>query len=153
MPRSIFQMTLAGLLILAMSASPVAANDKAELSALLDHFLAGASVSNVEIHDAFWADELVYTSSSGQRTTKADILASMAAAPETPSDTPPAIVYSAEKVDIRTYDNMAIVAFELVGTPTNGESQIQRYLNTGTFIKRDDRWQAIAWQATIKAAQ
>ena len=35
----------------------------------------------------------------------------------------------------------AVVAFRLVSEP-------QQYFNTGTFVKRGGRWQAVAWQAT-----
>jgi hypothetical protein len=33
------------------------------------------------------------------------------------------------------------VAFRLV-------TATQQYFNTGTFVKREGRWQAVAWQAT-----
>jgi hypothetical protein len=28
------------------------------------------------------------------------------------------------------------------------EDQLTHYLNTGTFLKRDGKWQAVGWQAT-----
>jgi hypothetical protein len=41
------------------------------------------------------------------------------------------------------------VAFRLVGTTTkDGKTEVSRYLNTGTFLKRDGKWQVVAWQAT-----
>jgi hypothetical protein len=33
-------------------------------------------------------------------------------------------------------------------TVKDGATSIGRYLNTGTLVKRDGRWQAVAWQAT-----
>ena len=42
---------------------------------------------------------------------------------------------------------MAVVAFKLVGTPRNGSEPLY-YYNTGTFLKRDDVWKVVAWQAT-----
>ncbi len=60
------------------------------------------------------------------------------------------VVYSGEDVDIRIYGNMAIVAFKLVGTPTDksGDADVLYYFNTGTFLKRDGAWSVVAWQAT-----
>jgi hypothetical protein len=46
----------------------------AELTKLLKEFLAGASRNDAAMHDRFWAEELIYTSSSGRRMGKADIL-------------------------------------------------------------------------------
>lgn len=130
---------------------PVAqADDISDLTQLLNQFLAGASIGDKTIHQSFWAEELVYTSSAGERTNREAILSSMPNTPPKASE-PPAVVYSARDTDIRIYDDIAIVAFELVGTPSDPSAQTMRYLNTGTFIKRDDNWQAIAWQATKKA--
>ena len=56
--------------------------------------------------------------------------------------------YSAEDVQIQVYGDAAIVAFRMVATPVEG-SETQEYLNTGTFMKRDGKWQVVAWQATI----
>ena len=48
--------------------------DSAELTKLLQDFLAGASKNDIAMHDRFWADELVYTSALGRRKSKADIM-------------------------------------------------------------------------------
>src|SRR4029079_6570191 len=50
------------------------ADDSAELTRLLREFLAGASRNDPAVHERFWADDLVYTGSSGRRIGKADIL-------------------------------------------------------------------------------
>ncbi|HEY2799027.1 MAG TPA: hypothetical protein VGI85_00400, partial [Chthoniobacterales bacterium] len=42
------------------------APDAAELTKLLKDFLAGASRNDVAMHDRFWADDLIYTGSSGR---------------------------------------------------------------------------------------
>ena len=55
-------------------------------------------------------------------------------------------VHSAEDVVIRVYGSTAVVAFRLVATGADAPSQ--SYFNTGTFLKRDGRWQVVAWQAT-----
>ena len=66
----------AGLLFcLVLACSAATAADEEDLHRLLDEFLANAD--RVEMHEAFWADELVYTSSDGTRTNKQAIVASM----------------------------------------------------------------------------
>lgn len=128
-------------------AAPVVANDDRDtLATMLDAFLAGASVGDPSVHERFWADDLVYTSSAGARTNKAAILESVRGAADAQPDAP-AIVYTAEDVDIRLYSDMAIVAFRLVATPSDG-TEVLYYFNTGTFVARDGEWRAVAWQAT-----
>ena len=131
------------------SASPSAtAPDSDALKQLLKEFLDGAGRNDLAGHERFWADELIYTSSAGQRLSKADILRDTkaeAAAPKKPSVT----TYSAEEVRVLQYGNTAVVAFRLVAT-TKKESatEVANYFNTGTFVKRENKWQAVAWQAT-----
>jgi hypothetical protein len=125
------------------------ASDAAELRRLVDEFLAGASRNDVAVHERFWADELVYTGSSGRRVGKADIVKDLRAAPASPASSTPLPVYSSEDVRIQQHGDTAVVAFRLVATTAAaGGPEIAKYLNTGTFLKRGGRWQAIAWQAT-----
>src|ERR1041384_8856655 len=48
------------------------APDAAELTKLLNDFLAGASRNDAAIHERFWADDLIYTRSAGRRVNKAE---------------------------------------------------------------------------------
>jgi hypothetical protein len=58
-------------------------------------------------------------------------------------------IYTAEDIRIQQYGTTAIVAFRLVATTTkDGKSETTNYLNSGTFLKRDNKWQAVNWQAT-----
>jgi len=144
---------LSALLVGFIAASPAAlASDVDDLTAMLHEFLAGASVGDVSAHDKFWSDDLVYTSSAGTRTDKAEIIASMTPADEsaeTSDDAAPSTVYSAEDIQVDLYGSTAIVAFKLVGTPQgDSNAAIAYYFNTGTFLKRGGAWQVIAWQAT-----
>lgn len=124
------------------SAAPAAA----ELTRLLQEFLAGASRNDVRVHERFWADDLIYTRSAGVRVGKADILQSASAGPA-PDEEP--TTYTAEDVRIQQYGDTAIVAFRLVGTTGSGDKKtVQHFLNTGTFVKRRGEWRAVAWQAT-----
>ena len=122
--------------------------DEAELTRLLREFLAGASRNDATVHQRFWADELVYTGSSGRRIGKVDILGDLGK-PASPRPAGPATTYTAEDIRIQQYGDTAIVAFRLVGTTeSGGTSQVARYLNTGTFLRRKGEWRAVAWQAT-----
>lgn len=126
------------------------ASDVEELTSMLHEFLANSG--NRAAHERFWADDLVYSSSAGLRFGKADILAGFDTADDAAEadDTPPAMSYSGEEVDVRLYGDTAVVAFKLVGTPTNEEAgtDVLYYYNTGTFLKRDGVWKVVAWQAT-----
>jgi ketosteroid isomerase-like protein len=144
-------MAVAVLSVLAPSLSAQTAPAEAELTALLKEFLAGASRNDAAVHDRFWAEELVYTGSAGRRRAKADVMRDVRAAPAAkPGD--PATAYTAEDVRIQQYGDTAIVAFRLVGTTTGGpEAGVANFLNTGTFLKRNGQWRAVAWQATRMA--
>lgn len=139
------------LLALLLMASPVmaqAAPDAAELTKLLNDFLAGASRNDPAVHERFWADDLIYTRSAGRRVTKADIMRDLREAPA-PKPNDPKTVYTAEDIRIQQYGNTAIVAFRLVATTeVDGAKQVQNLLNSGTFLKRNGKWQVVNWQST-----
>jgi hypothetical protein len=99
-------------------------------------------------HEAFWADEVVYTSATGAVRTKADLLASVrraatGAAKKLPG---PAPTYTADDITIRPYDGFAALTFRLVARSADGT--VDTYRDSGTLIFRDGRWQVITWQAT-----
>ena len=133
----------------AIFASEQSARDADELTRLLKEFLAGASVNDAAVHDRFWADDLIYTRSAGVRTNKAEMMKNLRnARPPKPDD--PKTVYTAEDIQIHQYGDTAVVAFRLVATTTKvGSTDVANYLNTGTFVKRIGRWQAVAWQSTM----
>lgn len=137
-----------GLLVLVlMFAGSLQADapDAEELTQMLNAFLAGASVNDLDAHDRFWAEDLIYTSSAGQRFGKAAIVDRNA--PPDESEDEPEMVYSAEDIQINQYGDTAVVAFRLVGNQVE-PPEVMNYLNTGTFLKRDGVWQVVAWQAT-----
>ena len=133
------------------AAPSVTANpaETAALTALLKQFLAGASRNDAAMHDRFWADDLIYTSSSGRRLGKADIMREVRQeGPPKPDDGE--TTFTAEDIRIHQYGSTAIVAFRLVGTTKKKDkTDTAYYMNTGTFLKRNDQWRAIAWQATV----
>ena len=130
--------------VLPLFAEPSPAPDAADLTKLLNEFLDGASRNDVAAHERFWADELIYTRSAGQRMGKADILRSVkedAAAPKKPDAG--TTRFSAQGIRILQYGPTAVVAFRLIGTTIKSDkTEVSNYLNTGTFVKRDGKWQS-----------
>jgi ketosteroid isomerase-like protein len=126
------------------------APDAPELTKLLHDFLAGASKNDIAMHDRFWADELVYTSALGRRKSKADMMHELGEETKaTPKPEEGTAVYTAEDIRIQQYGDTAVVAFRLVATTDKGGAKtVANYFNTGTFLKRNGKWQVIAWQAT-----
>ncbi len=128
-------------------ASAQAAKAAPELTRRLNEFLAG--VNDPAVHDRFWAEDLIYTRSTGVRTNKAEMMKGMHNR-QAPKPDAPVTTYTAEDVQIHQYGSTAVVAFRLVSRTQKGtETVIANNLNTGVFIKRKNRWQAVAWQSTV----
>ena len=124
----------------AQGAPAAVADDHAELERRLHAFLSGANERAV--HETFWADDLIYTASSGERFGKAAILAGFDGAEE--EGPPPS--YGAEDVTVRVMDDVAVVTFRL--TADEDGERVAEYFNTGVFRRAGDTWQAFTWQAT-----
>lgn len=147
------------MLMLAPGIYAQTAADALELTKLLNEFLAGASRNDASVHDRFWAEDVIYTGSAGRRRGKADIMRDVRSAPA-PKPGDPTTVYTAEDVRIQQYGDTAIVAFRLVATTrgpqrdvgavaaTDGTTEVMKYLNSGTFVKREGKWQVVNWQST-----
>jgi hypothetical protein len=140
---------IAILVALVGALAPAArAGADAEVAALLAEFL--TKVDDPAMHDRFWADDLVYVSAKGVVRTKAQILQSMRAGdtPGTREKKPdePKTTFSAEEVKVRSLaPDVAVLNFRLVqhaGAATN------HFRNSGTFVRRGGKWQAVSWQAT-----
>ena len=132
-----------GLVLLVGLLAPAAA-DTERLVALLHEFMAGASVHDVGVHQRFWDDELVYTSSAGARFGKAEILAGLGDGSDSAGP-----VYAAEEIDVRLHDSIAVVTFRLVARYP--DDRREDFYNTGVFRLRDGDWRAVTWQATRRA--
>lgn len=137
-------------LIVSTTLSTYAQKDARELTQLLNEFLAGAGRNDAAMHDRFWADDLIYTRSAGVRTTKPELMKGVRSAPS-PKSGDPVTVYTAEDIQIHQYGKTAVVAFRLVSTAkkADGTTTVSNNLNTGVFVKRKGKWQAVAWQSTI----
>lgn len=136
------------IMMLAFGVPAQTAPDAADLTNLLNEFLAGASRNDPSVHDRFWAEDVIYTGSAGRRRGKTEIMHDVRSAPA-PKPGDPTTIFTAADVRIQQYGNTAIVAFRLVGTTTrNGVTEVLNYLNSGTFVKRNGKWQVVNWQST-----
>lgn len=127
---------------------PDATRTRNEITTMLTTFLTPAVNNSAAGHERFWADDLVYTSSAGKVTNKADILKAIAAEPKAAAgdQAKPGPVFTAEDILVRPYGNMAALTFRLVEHDPDGK--ISTFRNSGTFLLRNGKWQAITWQAT-----
>jgi ketosteroid isomerase-like protein len=141
------------LVVFAVFCSVVAATASAqtkaaeEVTALLREFISNAGNGDRAIFDKFFADDVIYTRATGAVITKASIMEGLgkpAAVSEGKS------TYSAEDITVHEYGDTVIVAFRLEGRTElpGGKVELAHYRNTGTFLRRNGRWQAVAWQAT-----
>lgn len=119
-----------------------------QVTSLLHEFINSAGKGDPAIFDRFFADDVIYTRASGEVITKASIMESLRQ-PRGPEKSS----YTAEDVSVRDYGDAIVVAFRLEGrTEANGTVELGHYRNTGTFVRRNGAWQAVAWQATKIAA-
>ena len=151
MLKKLASCVLAALLVpLASLASPQGARDPSTaktLTSMLRKFLVDAAQGNVAGFESFFADDVIYTRSAGVVTNKAEILKNVAnLRPTTESKT----TYSAEDVTVHDYGDTAVVAFQLVARTEHADGKLEtgNYRNTGTFLRRNGRWQVVAWQST-----
>lgn len=120
--------------------------DHQTIAALLDRFLSGASIGDRSVHDQFWSEELVYTSSSGHRFGKPELMAGLE---PTAASGQPGPSYSAHDVRIRPFGDLALLNFTLVA---EGDEQPRlAFFNSGVLRRERDQWRVINWQATRKA--
>ena len=107
-------------------------------------FLADVPKNDPKVFESFFADDVIYTRATGVTVKKADNLKNIGVR----EANEPGATYEGDDFTVHPYGNMAVVNFRLI-QHNGGETNYFR--NTGTFLKRNGRWQAVAWQAT-KAA-
>lgn len=115
-----------------------------QVEQLVKKFLADVPRNDPRVFQEFFADDVIYTRAAGITVTKADILKNI----DVRAANEPGATFEAEDVTVHPYGNMAVINFRLV--QHNG-AQTNYFRNTGTFLKRNGKWQVVAWQAT-KAA-
>ncbi|MGK7296782.1 MAG: nuclear transport factor 2 family protein [Candidatus Wenzhouxiangella sp. M2_3B_020] len=133
----------AAFLAAALAVPADAADAERALRDLLVEFLDGASTNDAAMHDRFWAEDLVYTSSSGERFGKSTIMQGLTDATAADAERP---TYSGEDIAVRAFGDIGVVTFRLVADLPDGSTH--EYFNTGVFRRIDGAWKAFAWQAT-----
>jgi ketosteroid isomerase-like protein len=128
----------------APAAVSMSAEDQAtakHVEQLVRDFLANVPKNDPKVFQEFFADDVIYTRSAGVTVSKAEILKNI----DVRATNEPQAKYDADDFTIHAYGNMAVVNFRLI-QPNGAETNYFR--NTGTFLKRNGKWQVVAWQAT-----
>ncbi|WP_417683599.1 nuclear transport factor 2 family protein [Pseudidiomarina aquimaris] len=133
----------------AQEARPLSDAEQFAVTSAVEDFLYGASVNDVQAHDKFWAPELTYTSSSGVRFGKAELMDGMSNAKMLPKSEVTAW-YTAEDIELKAFGPSIIINFTLVSTDVASGAR-ETFLNTGVMVERQGQWQAVNWNATRTA--
>ena len=116
-----------------------------QLTKMLRDFLAAVPRSDRQVFDNFFADDVIYTRGAGVTVNKAEIMKNIGVR----EANEPSATYEADDITVHPYGNMAVVNFRLVQHSEEKGAKVTNYFrNTGTFLKRNEKWQVVAWQAT-----
>jgi Domain of unknown function (DUF4440) len=130
------------------SSVAVSAKDSAvtqELTQMVRNFLAEVPKGDRKVFDNFFADDVIYTRSAGVTVDKAEILKNI----DVRAANEPQATFEADGFTVHPYGDTAVVNFRLVmHNITDGKQQTVYFRNTGTFLKRNGKWQVVSWQAT-----
>jgi ketosteroid isomerase-like protein len=127
------------------AASPENQATVRQVTQMVQEFLAAVPKGEKQTFDNFFADDVIYTRSVGVTVTKADIIKNI----DVRAVNEPTATFSADDFTVHPYGNMAVVNFRLImSMQDSGKTQATYFRNTGTFLKRNGKWQVVAWQAT-----
>lgn len=116
-----------------------------QLKQMVRDFLAAVPSGNRQVFDTFFADDVIYTRSAGVTVNKSEILRNI----DVRAVNEPKATYEADDFTVHPYGDTAIVNFRLVQhNEKDGKQETNYFRNTGTFLKRNGKWQVVAWQAT-----
>jgi hypothetical protein len=116
-----------------------------QLTQLVRDFLANVPKGDKKVFEGFFADDVIYTRSAGVTVDKAEILRNV----DVRAVSEPQATYEADGFTVHPYGDTAVVNFRLVMHNVNqGKAETMYFRNTGTFLRRNGKWQAVAWQAT-----
>jgi len=152
---ALLQMISAGAAVRATSASVQKAGAIAgraqdaavakQLTQLVRDFLANVPKGDKRIFDNFFADDVIYTRSAGVTVDKSEILKNI----DVRAAKEPQATFAADDFTVHAYGETAVVNFRLIMyNPNQGKTETTYFRNTGTFMRRKGKWQAVAWQAT-----
>lgn len=116
-----------------------------QLKQLVRDFLANVPKGDKKTFDNFFADDVIYTRSAGVTVDKSEILKNI----DVRAASQPQATFDADDFTVHAYGETAVVNFRLImHNPNQGKPGTMHFRNTGTFLKRNGKWQAVAWQAT-----
>jgi len=111
----------------------------------LRDFLAAVGSGNHVVLESFFAEDVIYTGSNGLRMDKAAVMNSIGSRTESGSRA----TCRAEDITAQAFENTVIVNFRMVmDEEDGGRLETTHFRNTGTFLKRNGKWQAAAWHTT-----
>jgi ketosteroid isomerase-like protein len=131
----------------AKTAKPAGPQDATiqQVTQLVRDFLANVPKNDPRVFQEFFADDVIYTRATGLTVSKADILKNI----DVRATNDPQMTFEGDDFTVHPYGEMAVVNFRLIAHNTeNGKPGTAYYRNTGTFLKRNGKWQVVAWQAT-----
>ena len=116
-----------------------------QLTQLVREFLADVPKGNRRTFDNFFADDVIYTRSAGVTVDKSEILKNI----DVRAASEPQATFAADDFTVHAYGETAVVNFRLImHNPDQGKTETMYFRNTGTFMRRNGKWRAVAWQAT-----
>ncbi|HET8891618.1 MAG TPA: nuclear transport factor 2 family protein [Candidatus Angelobacter sp.] len=116
-----------------------------QVTQLVRDFLANVPRNDPKVFQEFFADDVIYTRATGVTIAKGDILKNI----DVRATSDPQATYDADDFTVHPYGETAVVNFRLIAhNVENGKPMTAYYRNTGTFLKRNGKWQVVAWQAT-----
>ena len=116
-----------------------------QLTQMVRDFLAAVPQGDRQAFNAFFADDVIYTRSTGVTVEKSEILRNIGVR----AVNEPKATYEADDFMVHPYDDTAVVNFRLIQhNEKDGKPETNYFRNTGTFLKRNGKWQVVAWQAT-----
>jgi len=139
--------SMALMFVLAFTASCASNNGQVsrDVTRQLQDFLAAVPRNDKQVYDNFFADDVIYTRSAGVTIGKAEIMKNVGGR----AANGPAMTFEADNITVHPYGDMAVVNFRLViHSQNNGKTETSYNRNTGTFLKRNGKWQVVAWQST-----
>ncbi len=116
-----------------------------QVTQLVRDFLAAVPRGEKQTFDNFFADDVIYTRSTGVTVAKADIIKNIGVR----ATNEPQATFEADDFTVHSYGGTAVVNFRLIMHNIEGGKPTTVYFrNTGTFLWRNHKWQVVAWQAT-----
>src|SRR5579859_7823448 len=132
------------IMAVAQAVKPATSNDPVvqQVTQLVRDFLANVPKNDPKVFQEFFADDVIYTRATGLTVTKADILKNI----DVRATNDPQMTFEGDDFTVHPYGEMAVVNFRLIAHNTeSGKPTTAYYRNTGTFLKRNGKWQAVAW--------